>query len=106
MNGTVNEGDSFTVEASFFDSADAVALPSSIRYQVWCKTNKEAVRDWTTVAIGTSVSIAITSSDNRILDTRNSFEQRQLVVQTNPGTSTQQTETLEWRVKNLGGVVS
>ena len=104
MNGTVNEGDSFEVDAAFFDSSDAVALPSTIRYQVWCKSNKEAVRDWTSVAIGTSVTIPITSTDNRILNPNSTYEIRQLVVQTNAGTSTQKTETLEWRVKNLGGV--
>lgn len=105
MNGTVNEGDSFTVEAAFYDSTGAVALPASIRYQVWCKTNETTVRDWTNVGIGTEVTFSIVPSDNRILDTRNKFEQRQLVVQTNAGTDSQQTETMEWRVKNLGGVV-
>ena len=106
MNGTVNEGDSFDVEASFFDTADAVALPSTIRYQVYCKTNKQVVRDWTNVAIGTSVTINIKPADNAIINSRNSYELRQLVVQTNANTDTKKSEVLEWRVKNLGGVVS
>lgn len=104
MARRIKEGSFYEVTAYFYDSAGDVALPTDIRYQIFCKTNEKVVRDWTTVPIGTSVTITATADDNAIINDINAREIRQLVVQTNyTDPSLQTTESIEWEVQNLRG---
>ena len=101
--GRIKEGTYYQVEASFYDSAGDVALPSTIHYQVFCVTNGRVVREWTSVPIGTTVSITATPEDNSILNDRNAWERKQMVVKANADTDLQHIETIEWVVDNLRG---
>lgn len=104
MNLSILEGEFFTLTATFYDDNDAETLPASIRYQIYCKTSKELVRDWTDVAIGTSVSIVVTSEDNAIQDDSHQREQKQLVLEATITDEKKKVAKFEWTVENLRGV--
>lgn len=99
-----NEGQSFTATFKFFDSDWTPSSPTTLRYRIDCLTTKTTVRDWTTGTPGASVDIEVSPDDNEIQNTLNRRERKQMVVQTNYGTSTQGVETKDWDVLNLQGV--
>ena len=103
MSARIKEGSYYEVEASFFDETGAAVTPSKVRYQIWCLTSKRLVRDWTTVQTGSTVSIVATAADNAIQDDKNARETKQMVVQSNYGTTLQMSESTEWEVQNLRG---
>jgi hypothetical protein len=100
-----NEGDAFIQDIGFYDSDFSASTPATARYRIDCLTNKREVSDWTEISSPTQAEeIVVTSSDNAIINTRNKQELRQMVVQSNYGTDTQKSETIEWTVRNLQGV--
>ena len=104
MTGRIKENSFYEIEASFFDSEGAAALPASIRYQIQCLTSGKLVRDWTSVTIGTTVSIIVTDEENDIQNDRNNREKKQIVVQATNADGLKTTNTLEWIVDNLKSV--
>ena len=101
-----NEGQSFTATFKFFDSNYVPSSPTTLRYRIDCLTTRAQVLDWTTVTPAATVSISVSPDDNKIQNTNNKRERKQMVVQTNYGTSTQGVETKEWDILNLQGVIS
>lgn len=99
-----NEGQSFTATFKFFDSGYVPSSPTTARYRVDCLTTGNEIRGWTTVTPAQTLNISVSPEDNRIVSSANPFERRQLVVQSNYGTSTQSVQTSDWLVKNLQGV--
>lgn len=99
-----NEGQSFTATFRFFDSGYVPASPATVRYRIDCLTTGNAIRDWTTLTPAQALSISVTPEDNVIKEPINRYERRQLVVQSNYGTSTQSVQSSDWLVKNLQGV--
>ena len=99
-----NEGQSFTANFKFFDSSYVPSSPTTLRYRIDCLTTKTQVKDWTTLTPGLNVDISVSPDDNDIQNSNNRRERKQMVVQTNYGTSTQGVETKEWDVLNLQGV--
>lgn len=98
----VREGSAFTATAYFRTRATQAAdAPSSIKYRLDNLTTCETVLDWTTVAAAANVSIAITATQNAIRSNCNRSERMQLTVASNPDTSTQVRETVEWDVTNI-----
>jgi hypothetical protein len=99
-----NEGQSFTATFKFFDSSYVPSSPTTLRYRIDCLTSGITVKDWTTAAATQTVNIEVSPDDNKIQNNSNLRERKQMVVQTNYGTSTQGVETKDWDVKNLRGV--
>lgn len=99
-----NEGDSFTANFKFFDKDFVPSSPLTLRYRIDDLTNKVAVRDWTEVPAFQEVDIDVTPEDNAIQNTNNVRERKQIVAQSNFGTSTQKSETKEWDVRNVQGI--
>jgi hypothetical protein len=99
------EGQSFNAVFKFYDENYVPSSPLTARYRIDCLTTGQAIRDWTTFNPGQSVTIAVTPNDNRIINTRNPSERRQMVVQSNYGTDTQSVQSTDWIVENLQGVV-
>ena len=100
------ERSSFTATA-YFRSGDAADTPSTVHYRIDnITTNRNkatSILGWTSATPGTSVSISITSAQNRILDSSNVWERRQLTVSADKGTSTETRDTAEWKIENIGG---
>ena len=99
-----NEGQSFTANFKFFDSAWVASSPTTIRYRIDCLTSGSVVKDWTTVTAAQSVDIAVSSADNAVQNSNNRIERKQMVVQSNYGTPTQGVQTKDWDIVNLQGV--
>jgi hypothetical protein len=78
--------------------------PSTARYRIDCLTTKRTVTDWTELAPAAVVTISVTPDENAILNSRNVKETKQIVLQTNYGTSTQSVHTSDWVIRNLQGV--
>ncbi len=83
----------------------AASTPVSARYRIECLTTQKTVRDWTEITPAQEVTITVTSSDNAIQHSRNKEERKLIVIQSNYDTDTQKSETLEWSVRNLQGVI-
>ena len=102
----VNERSSFTATAKFYADTAApwtLAAPTTVQYRIDCLETRYPVRDWTSVTAASSVSIAVASADNAIIDNAHQREKRMLTVMADSGLSTQSQATYEWNVINLPG---
>jgi hypothetical protein len=98
------EGTGFTVTADFRTRATAAAsTPTSVKYRVDCLTTGKELASLATVAASSSVNISITPAHNAIQNDGNEYEVKQLTVVADEGLTTQQRETVRWRVRNLYG---
>ena len=100
----VNEEGTLYVTAKFYDTNDLLFTPASADYRIDCLTSGSAIREWTSLTPATSVTIAVTGDDNRIVDSRHSRETRQLVVRYTDGSGNGQLSQAQYRVDNLHGV--
>ena len=100
----VTERSAFTATAYFRTRASKVAdAPTTARYRIDDIGHESSVRDWTTLTVGTSISIPVTASDNAIIGS-GAQETKAITVQSDYGTDTQVTETTIWKVTNIYGV--
>lgn len=99
-----NEGQSFTANFKFFDADWTPSSPLTARYRIDDKTNKVPVREWVVLTPSQNLDIEVTPEDNAIQKTSNVLERKELVVQSNYGTSTQSVQTTEWDVRNVQGI--
>lgn len=97
----INEETTFNLTVKPFDQNRVALTPTTARYKVDCLTNGRSIRGWTTLTASASMSIPIVSADNVILTDGSRVERRQLQVQTDFGTSTQNVFAYEWDVRNL-----
>lgn len=104
MNLSILEGQYFTLTTTFFDENDVETVPASVRYQIYCKTSRKLVRDWTDVTADSTVSIIVTSEDNAIQSDQNNREQKQLVLEAAVTSEKRTPAKFEWTVENLRGV--
>lgn len=98
------EGDSFNMDITLYESDSSEVTPSTLRYRIDCLTSKKTVRDWTDVTPSSSPSIPITPDDNAIINDRDRYEVRELVLESNYGTSSAKIFRRRWQVENLQGL--
>lgn len=98
------EGHSFTHTFSFYNSSWVLTAPSNARYRVDCLTTGTQIRDWTTIAAASQITVSLTDDDNEIQDQRNQFETRQLTIQGDYSTDSQTVQTHDWDVENVLGI--
>ena len=99
------EGSGFTATAYFRTRSDSAAdTPASVRYRIDCLTTGLVITDWTSATPGTSVDIAVTGTENAIQDQSNTYERKQLVVESDTDASDQCRGQIIWRIQNLLGV--
>lgn len=101
MTTTVNELSSSWLSVSFFDRLGAAAAPSSITCRIDCTTTGTAIRASTAVTPAATVEIAITPTENRIINTANATERRRVTVIAVYGGADQLTEQIDYDVRNL-----
>ena len=100
----VVEGSSFTATA-YFRTGDAGAASTTAKYRVDNLTTGEELKDWTTLSVAESISIAMTATFNAIKRDGNSYEKIQLSVASDPDTATATIATATWTVRNVYGYV-
>jgi hypothetical protein len=100
----VNEKSRLPIEISFYDGDHVPATPSTVRYRVDCIDNQTELLGWSEGAPGTELNIVITPTQNRIINSRNRNETKELTVECNYGTDDQFVGKVRWVVRNLYGV--
>ena len=106
-----DENSAFTATAYFRTRATAAAAtPTTVDYRIDNTSTRTERTGWTSVTPGTSVTIAVKSSDNKIQQ-QTSFrfggavwENIQLVVSLDKGLDTEVVGHKQWRIRNLYGV--
>ncbi len=98
----VNEKTSFSA-TSYYRNGDAAGSSTTAEYRVDCLTSGQELTDWTSLTPAASIAIAITPTENRIVDTWNLSERKQLTVSADRGLSTEGRESVTWKVKNILG---
>lgn len=97
----VREGSAFTATAYFRDRATAAAsAPTSIKYRLDNLTTLETVLDWTTATPGTTLSIALTASQNAIRQECNASEKMELTVSADHELATQVRQSVQYTIAN------
>ena len=99
-----NEGQSFTATFKFFDSSFLPSTPTTARYRIDCLTSGAIVKDWTELTAAQTIAVAVSPDDNKIQNSNNPSERKQMVVQSNHGTDVQSVQKSDWTVENLQGV--
>lgn len=98
---TINEGSSGTLSIEFLDEAGAPAVPSSISYRIDCATNDVAIRADTAIAPASSIDLALTPDDTRIVAQSHRVERRRVTLVATFGPGDQLTQDYEYSVRNL-----
>lgn len=100
----VNEQDTMYAQVRFYDLDAVLFIPVSVGYRVDCLTTGSEMRGWTVIVPAQSVTIPLASEDNRIVNSLNSREIRQLVVRFEDSDGNMQKGQAQYRVDNLRGV--
>jgi hypothetical protein len=113
MSFTCNEGSTFRLQSNFFGLVGTTRVPitpSAVRYRIKDVDNNRVVRDWTPVTAAASVLIDIEADENSIYDTntrnRTRRQRMSIVVQANPGLTTQYGDEFLYEIRNLRGYES
>jgi hypothetical protein len=99
-----NERSAFTATAYFRTRSTAAAsTPTTVHYKVSNLSTTETVQDWTSVSAAGNVSISITGSMNKILDSTHQQEKIELLVAADKGLDTESIGRAVWMVNNVYG---
>ena len=82
------------------DSSDT---PTTADYRIDCLTTGTTIQDWASLTPAASISISITPTHNRIVNSGNKREKKQLTVSADRGTSSETRDTIIWKVENIRG---
>lgn len=101
----INEQSTLTATAYFRDRATkASSTPTTIHYRLECLSTKREITDWTVVTTpAASNTIALSLTQNKILDDGNTWETKQLIVKIDDTLSTQVIASKTYKVRNLQG---
>jgi hypothetical protein len=102
----VNESSALTVTAKVWDDSTdpwTAQVPTTLHYRLDDLTSNRQILDWTSITADDVSSIAITATQNAILDGCRDYETKQLTVQANRGLSTQSQNVFSYDVRNLAG---
>jgi hypothetical protein len=96
------EGSSFTVAFNFTNYIDELTTMLGVKFRIDCLTNKVTVREGT-VTPEAEMELAVTPSDNAIINDRNKRELKQLTLIANDDTETQfvDPDPIRWWVVNI-----
>ncbi|MCP4985240.1 MAG: hypothetical protein GY928_03955 [Colwellia sp.] len=96
------EKSSFNATAYFRVGSTATA-PTTAKYRVDNLTTRTELKDWTSLTVATSNTIAMTSTFNAIQNEANRTEKVQLTVASDPDGDTENRDTATWTIINLRG---
>lgn len=107
----VDENSAFTATAYFRTRATAAAAtPTTVDYRIDNVSTRQNRTGWTSVTPGTTATIPIKSSDNKIMQQTSYrfggsiWEEVQLIVAIDRGLDTEHVGHRTWRVENLYGI--
>ena len=92
-----NSGVEFTAEPE--DWQGGAALPTTLHWKLSCDTTSKVLQDWTSLTTGTSVTIEIPGSLNKIQDRSNQRETKVLLVVADKDTDREYSEEFPYYVK-------
>jgi len=100
----VKEGSFFIATAYFRSDAGAALAPTTAKYRVDCLTTGKELKAWTSLTPATSINIGILPAWNAIQWQSNRREKKQLIVASDPDTTTQVRDKITWIVDNIDNV--
>lgn len=105
METPVNEKSSSVLQVSFFDDHDVAIIPISANYKIDdVGTGTVILAETALSPLSSVVSIDITSTQNRIINSVNTFETRIVTVKFVYGTDKLGTGEYIYTIKNLFGI--
>ena len=91
--------------ARFRDRATADEVtPPNVYYGLDCLTSGAVLANWTSVTPGETVNITVTPTQNKIQNSCNPCERKQILVAADYGLATQFVESIDWEITNLRGL--
>ena len=97
----VDERSSFNA-TSYYRSSGTASAPTTAAYRIDCVKTGTVIKAWTTLTPAASISIPVTSNENRIIDRCNDNEKRQITVAADKDTTTETRDRIEYIVENRG----
>ena len=97
----VDERSSFAA-TSYYRSAGAASAPTTAAYRIDCVKTGTVIKAWTSLTPAVSISIPVTSNENRIIDRCNDNEKRLITVAADKDTDTETRDNIEYVVNNRG----
>lgn len=102
---TVNEKTTSYLKVDFKDKDGNPTVPSSILYSVMDKASGTVVRSDTAIGAASSITIALDSTDNTILNVLNKIETRVVTVKASYGATDKFNDDFEYELVNLAQVL-
>jgi hypothetical protein len=99
--GDIGERSTSWLTVSFFDIAGLPAIPDSVTYRVDDQGSGTAIRAATSLVTAAVITVKLSPTDNRILNSVNEYEYREITVQAFFGGADECNEHAVYRVKNL-----
>jgi hypothetical protein len=106
MVASVNEKSEAFITAVHTDKAGAPVTPVSLRYRIDDVRSGNMIKDWTTIPIGspgTEHEITVTDTENAIINTLLSVEQKIVTFETTSASGTRN-DVIRYNVVNLKAV--
>lgn len=97
----VNERTSAHIAVEFRDRFGALVVPINIQYRVDCRTTLTSLVPLTSVAAASTLTIHVTSTQNRIIERSNVQEDRVVTVTADYGSDHMVVQQYDYTVRNL-----
>jgi hypothetical protein len=101
----VNERSAAFVTFTHLDRDRALSVPTAVRYRIDCLTHEREILAWTSIASPAAENtVTVTSEQNRIIESGNERERRQLIVETTSSGGALRYDLYAWDVVKIYGV--
>jgi len=91
-------------KVEFFTYNRVAAAPTTLEYEIHCRTNGTEVRAAESLTPGTSVYINITPDDTTLISQDNATELREITITADKGLATQFRRTYQYQVVNKSAI--
>lgn len=98
---TINEQSPIQITATFRDADGALLPVVTVEYRLIDVDSQTVQVDWTVLANQNPLTFIIPASENTILDSRRSSEDKEVIIRVNDGLSTEAHDKHVYTVDNL-----
>ncbi len=89
------------ITAAFTDRNGDASIPTSLTYRIDDQESGTAIKAETSVTPASSVDIKVSPTENRILNSANEYETREVTIHAEFGVDDEQNSSMLYRVINL-----
>jgi hypothetical protein len=99
----INEGSATELKAAIRGDDGSLTTPTTLKYRV-DDPRAGVITGWTALSPSALTNIPIPAATNAMRDDSRPYEDRQVMVMSNEGLSSQQVTYIEYRVRNLSAI--